>query len=298
MRYLLIALLLVVAETQAQKIRFRRMTEAAKDTLTYHTVLSGEGVYCTDSKKFYIFGTDSAFYAVGPGAGVRDTMTAFAFDILPDAANTRDLGSRDKPLDTVYARGVRRAEDESGQNLFLVQDMIGMLHTNASSSTGFTQTKNDSIYIWGRYLDAPAKLGKIAFYTGALTGSAPVRTVSVGVYNASRQRVDTTAATTYAASQTMPMSFVNGASVGPGWVYFCFSVYFSTTGTFKFNVVNVDINYGAASILTGQSTTFPVVGWASESLSAGTGWPATITPNRNINLFQFPAMMVWGSDVD
>ena len=84
MRYLLIALLLVVAETQAQKIRFRRMTEAAKDTLTYHTVLSGEGVYCTDSKKFYIFGTDSTFTVVGPDTASAQLNPELNFKVIPD----------------------------------------------------------------------------------------------------------------------------------------------------------------------------------------------------------------------
>jgi hypothetical protein len=82
-----VALFLVAESADAQKIRLRRMTEAAKDTLTYHTVTVGEPVYCTDSKKLYIFGSDSAFSIVGP-----DTVDVVApnpelnFKIIPDLA--------------------------------------------------------------------------------------------------------------------------------------------------------------------------------------------------------------------
>jgi hypothetical protein len=184
------------------------------------------------------------------------------------------------------------------ENFIFVQNYAGLTHTSASSSTGFTEARNDSIKVWGTYLPTKMKLGKIAFYTGALTGSAPTRTVSVAVYNAAKQLVDSTAATAYVASNAMPASFVNNAVAGPGWVYFAFSTYISTTGTFRFNVVNVDVNYGAAAIFLGQSTTYPIVSSASEVLSAGAGWPATLTLSRIVSVYQFPAMLVWGTTVD
>jgi hypothetical protein len=184
------------------------------------------------------------------------------------------------------------------ENFVFVQNFAGLTHTGASSSTGFTATVNDSIKVWGTYLPTKMKLGKVAVYTGALTGSSPVRTVSFAVYNSSKALVDSTAATAYVASNVMPASFVNGATVGPGWVYFAFSTYFSTTGTMRFNVVSVDVNYGMAAVFTGQSTTYPIVSSATEALSAGVGWPASLTLTRITSVYQFPAMLVWGTTVD
>ena len=197
-----------------------------------------------------------------------------------------------------YLQSARPTSFYETQNYFMVPSVPGWVFTGASSSTGFTQALNDSIFVWGQYLPAPVKLGKVAFYTGSLTGSSPVRTVSVAVYNYAKTLVDSTSATQYVASDVFPITFSQGATVGPGWVFFAFSVYFSSTGTFRFNVAAADVSYATAAILSGQSATYPIVGTASNKLSAGVGWPSTITVSRLTSSFQLPVMHIWGTDVD
>jgi hypothetical protein len=180
----------------------------------------------------------------------------------------------------------------------MVPNVPGWVFTAASSSTGYTQALNDSLFVWGQYLPTAVKLGKVALYTGTLTGSSPTRTVSIAVYNSSKALVDSTAATAYVASNVMPANFTRNATIGPGWVFFAVSVYFSTTGTMRFNVAAADVSYATAAILSGQSTTFPMIGTSAQKLTAGTGWPATLSVSRLTASFQIPVMHIWGTDVD
>jgi hypothetical protein len=200
----LVALLLFAASADAQKIRFRRMTEAAKDTLTYHTVLLGEGVYCTDSKKFYIWGTDSAFTIVGPDT--VNTYISVPYHILPPLYGVGQLsngtvGGNDSVL-YVYRFDIREP--------FTVGKIACLVSTVTGSGNGYIGL--------GIYDTSGAKL------TGAVAGASVLNngmivdvdddTLTAGSYYFAFGQLTTSTYVMNMQRYTVSLPFWSGTSTG------------------------------------------------------------------------------------
>jgi len=310
------ALLVAVTGADAQKIRLRGMTEAAKDTLTYHTVLSREAVYCTDSQKLYVFGTDSAFHEIGPDTvyAFIDTISALGIynpdgalaipdsidisgDVTFTTANIFDVASRDKPADTVYARSVLETGHNAGNNFIVVPDVLGFGFSTTTNN--FTNALNDSIVGFAVYLEKPIALGEASVAAATLGGSCAVRTWSVGVYDEDFALIDTTAATSWPANSTgQGAAFVVGAIAGPGIVYFCWSVYNDNTCSQIFYGPVVNVNSMYLAVEASQNSTLPIIAIATNKLSAGGGWPSTITLTKATAPILYPYIVISGTNLD
>lgn len=229
---------------------------------------------------------------------LQGNVFGFNTDIVPTTANSYDLGSTASPVDTGYAKAWKETGHENADNFFSVPNIPFLTNLGAGSSS-YTQALNDTIYIVGIYLQKAIKLGKLALMTGTLSGSSPVRTVSCAVYNYNLARVDTTAATAYAASDDMSATFQNGGVAGPGFVYVAFSLYFSTSGTMRFMSATFSASDFGGAVFGAQIAGRPIVGFANEKLSAGTGWPATITTKAPGGTgVTVPYMFVFGTNLD
>ena len=307
MRKLLLAIVavaFVASIADAQRILVRGITQAQADTAEAGDFRFREILFTTDTHRFYV-GIHTGVVRIG-----LDSLGNYAIDGDLSAGGVIDFDSLYNTTRSDGAANVYVASDGKlyrttdtvdvapASGYIMVPSVPGWSFTSASSSTGFTNSANNVIYAWGQYLPTAIKLGKVALYTGSLTGSSPIRVVNIGVYNASKELVDSTGASDYVTSDVMPMNFTQNAIVGPGWVYFTFSVYFSTTGTMRFNVAAADVSFATGAILSGQSTTYPIISTATETLTAGSGLPATLTLTRNTSSFQLPVMHIWGTDVD
>lgn len=173
---LTLAVTLAVTLADAQKIQFRRMSEAAKDTLTSHTVLAGEGVFCTDSKKLYVWGTDSAFHLIGP-----DTV-----DVLTDTLDVPALRNPAGTLaiaDSVDISGsltVGSLVNEADTSLQQIVSVFPQGENFVTTSSAWMPTAYDLVYAPFTVVNAIRPDTATLYVTGTLASGD---SILVGIYS-------------------------------------------------------------------------------------------------------------------
>jgi len=167
------------------------------------------------------------------------------------------------------------------------------------TTSTFPAALNDTITFFALYVKTPIKLGEASVASGTLSGSCAVRTFGVAIYNSSLAIVDSTAATAWPGNGTGgTAAFQVGARLTPGFYYVAFTTYNDGSCNQLFRAPDVTNNTIVSGILSSQNASLPIIGYASESLTSGVGWPSTITVNKSTTTTLYPYIYIAGTDLD
>jgi len=172
-------------------------------------------------------------------------------------------------------------------------------HPLGIATSSFGTGMNDSITFFAWYVDKPITLGEASIATGSLTGSCAIRTFGIAIYNSSLAIVDSTDAIGWPGNGTGGVgSFQEAATLAPGFYYVAFTTYNDNSCGQQFRSPDLSNNNATSAILASQNSSAPIIGYASEKLSAGDGWPATITVVKSTTTTLFPYIYIAGTNLD